>query len=132
MPGAVEPVLPHGETSEHDNVTLVRAAYPGIESGQLNLSSALLASRHVSVDALNETALMLHPGIPVTYYAKDSIKGSAESMNDPNLLAGLHRPNLPMRRIELKVGTPIMIIRNLQTGLNNGTRCEVTACGSRS
>ncbi|GFZ05262.1 hypothetical protein Acr_17g0008340 [Actinidia rufa] len=76
---------------------------------------------------------------PTTYLAAD--KMSEDDEVDRNItnrypneyLNSLNPPSLPPFKVELKVGCPIMLLRNiaLNDGLCNGTRLMVVRCASR-
>jgi ATP-dependent DNA helicase PIF1 len=95
---------------------------------------AILASRNDTVDTINEIVLDKMPGEKVTLLST----GSAD-INDAD---GLHTvpaeylqsPNpfgLPPSKLELKVGAPVMLLRNIDParGLCNGTRLIVVHIG---
>ena len=71
-------------------------------------------------------------GRPISYYRKDSVvtDGVETPYNDINdeVLNSLNPCGLPAHSITLKIGCPVMIIRNINDakGLCNGTRMIVT------
>uniref|UniRef100_A0A0R0JLL6 ATP-dependent DNA helicase n=1 Tax=Glycine max TaxID=3847 RepID=A0A0R0JLL6_SOYBN len=87
----------------------------------------VLASKKEIVDKINDY-----------YCSADSIDKSDELFNPafallpPEFLYSLQTSGIPNHKLKLKVGTPIMLIRNLdQTdGLCNGTRLIITKLGS--
>ncbi|KAK2363418.1 ATP-dependent DNA helicase PIF1 [Trifolium repens] len=97
-------------------------------------SRAILASTIEVVDEINMYILSLIPGESKEYYSCDSIDRS--DVNDceifetltPEFLNSLRTSGLPNHKITLKIGTPIMLMRNLDQseGLCNGTRLIVT------
>ncbi|KAL4569268.1 hypothetical protein LXL04_024904 [Taraxacum kok-saghyz] len=56
-----------------------------------------------------------------------------ESLYSPDVLNGLKPPRLPLHKLVLKVGIPVMLLRNIdqKAGLCNGTRLLVLALGNR-
>lgn len=76
------------------------------------------------------------PGTSTIYKSSDSIcKGSSTNTIDevlypPEYLNSLRFSGVPNHELELKVGVPIMLLRNLnpKKGLCNGTRLIVTQC----
>ncbi|KAF1862159.1 hypothetical protein Lal_00026681 [Lupinus albus] len=94
---------------------------------------AILASTIDTIDEMNDYVLSLISGDEKEYLSSDSIDRSES--NDIEALQGLtteflnslRTSGLPNHKIKLKVGTSIMLLRNLdQTkGLCNGTRMIV-------
>ncbi|XP_058764312.1 uncharacterized protein LOC131637724 [Vicia villosa] len=95
---------------------------------------AILASTIEVVDKINHYVLDLIPGEEKEYLSYDSIDRTDSSYTEayevltPEFLSKLRTSGLPNHRIKLKVGTPIMLMRNLDQsdGLCNGTRLIVT------
>ncbi|XP_058741078.1 uncharacterized protein LOC131613424 [Vicia villosa] len=95
---------------------------------------AILASTIEVVDKINHYVLDLIRGEEKEYLSYDSIDRTDTSYTEayevltPEFLSKLRTSSLPNHRIKLKVGTPIMLMRNLDQsdGLCNGTRLIVT------
>ncbi|KAF1860101.1 hypothetical protein Lal_00033695 [Lupinus albus] len=93
-------------------------------------SRAILASTIEIVDQINDYVLSQIP----EYLSSDEVDMSdaneSESFNNvtPEFLNSLSISGLPNHKIKLKVGTPIMLLRNLDQseGLCNSTRLVVT------
>lgn len=90
------------------------------------------------VDDINSKMLSLIPGESQVFLSADTITpiendDTIENMNPPELLHSLNFPGLPNHRLELKVGAPIILLRNLNQslGLCNGTRMIVHKMGNR-
>ena len=89
------------------------------------------------MDELNEYMLNLVPGNEIEYYSADSISKCIDTCNDANILYpieylnSLTANNFPTHKLKLKIGVPIMLLRNLNQsiGLCNGTRLIVTNLG---
>ena len=87
-----------------------------------------------TVDNINNHILSLVPQQLKTYYSYDSILSSTDNIDDLNLLYPseflntLNFKGMPPHELHLKIGTPIMLLRNLNqaTGLCNGTRIIIT------
>ncbi|XP_076897852.1 uncharacterized protein LOC143551267 [Bidens hawaiensis] len=84
--------------------------------------------------------LALFPSEEVEYRSSDSL-AECENVSDdfdphlysPDLLNGLKMSGMPNHRLVLKVGVPIMLLRNInhKKGLCNGTRLQVFSIGRR-
>ncbi|KAK2444078.1 ATP-dependent DNA helicase pif1 [Trifolium repens] len=117
---------------------IVHSTYPNLishyKSSKFLQERAILASTIEVVDQINNYVFNLIPGEAHDYYSCDSMDRS--DVNDcdifetltPQFLNSLRTSGLPNHKITLKVGTPIMIMRNLDPaeGLCNGTRLIVT------
>ncbi|KAI5402012.1 hypothetical protein KIW84_066465 [Lathyrus oleraceus] len=94
----------------------------------------ILASTIEVVDRINHYILDLIPGEEKEYLSFDSIDRTNTTYNEsyevltPEFLSKLRTSGIPNHKIKLKVGTPIMLMRNLDQvdGLCNGTRLIVT------
>lgn len=93
----------------------------------------ILAPLNEQVDELNDILLNEMPGTPRTLYSHDDcITGndnpapSAEIT--PEVLNTLTDSGLPLSHLRLKIGAPVVVLRNLHPSKNlcNGTRATVT------
>ncbi|XP_021999308.1 uncharacterized protein LOC110896161 [Helianthus annuus] len=101
---------------------------------------AILAPKNEVVHDINDRLLALFPGEEKEYLSSDSIC-QTEQMLDPfqeslystENLNALKISGLPNHRLVLKVGVPVMLLRNIdqQNGLCNGTRLQITFLGKR-
>ncbi|XP_058741690.1 uncharacterized protein LOC131614079 [Vicia villosa] len=95
---------------------------------------AILASTIEVVDKINHYILNLTPGEEKEYFSFDEIDKTDATYSEayevltPEFLSNLRTSGLPNHILKLKVGTPIMLMRNLDQsqGLCNGTRLIVT------
>ncbi|XP_058741254.1 uncharacterized protein LOC131613618 [Vicia villosa] len=95
---------------------------------------AILASTIEVVDQINGHILQMLPGESKDYYSSNSVDRSEIHDNSiievlsPEFLSSLRTFGLPNHLITLKVGCPIMLMRNIDQseGLCNGTRLIVT------
>lgn len=86
------------------------------------------------VDEVNEFIMKKLPSEEKTYLSSDSVNNDAQQFDissqyiTPSLLNDLKILGLPNHKLTLKVGIPIMLLRNLDqsAGLCNGTRLIVT------
>ncbi|KAK9725314.1 hypothetical protein RND81_05G136000 [Saponaria officinalis] len=117
---------------------IVATAYPNLESRYKEASylrdMCILAPRNETVDEINAHIMENLPEQSRTYKSSDSICRSSGSVNDQDILYPVEFLNslkfngIPDHELKLKVGTPIMLLRNInQTeGLCNGTRLIIT------
>ncbi|PIA36722.1 hypothetical protein AQUCO_03300139v1, partial [Aquilegia coerulea] len=100
---------------------------------------SILSARNDDVATLNELAINHFPGELHEYLAADKaieddqpIENRGNSISNENMQA-LDPPSLPPFKLQLKVGCPIMLLRNLQPrdGLCNGTRLMVVQFATR-
>ncbi|KRH49675.1 hypothetical protein GLYMA_07G171700v4 [Glycine max] len=117
---------------------IVEATYPSLLDNYSDTDylqkRAFLASKKEIVDKINDYVLSLIPNNEKEYCIVDSIDKSDELLNPafallpPEFMYSLQTSGIPNHKLKLKVGTPIMLIRNLdQTdGLCNGTRLIIT------
>ncbi|KAG5531645.1 hypothetical protein RHGRI_026313 [Rhododendron griersonianum] len=100
---------------------------------------AFLYARNDDENAINGTVLNIFPRNRYTYLAADKMSeddGMDRSISNryPNeYLNSLDPTGLPPFKLELKVGCPIILLRDIapKDGLCNGTRMMVVRCGSR-
>jgi len=102
--------------------------------------TAVLTPRNETVDEINDYLLSKVPGLAKEYFSADSIdqdealtEEGFEMSYPMEYLNSLEFPGLPAHRLCLKVGVPIMLLRNLnqKEGLCNGTRLIVTHLGDK-
>ncbi|KAK9051315.1 hypothetical protein SSX86_027942 [Deinandra increscens subsp. villosa] len=99
---------------------------------------AVLAPTNEVVDDINNRLLSLVPGEEHEYLSSDSVcqdemVGDSFDRNlySPDVLNSLHISGIPNHRLVLKVGVPVMLLRNIdqRNGLCNGTRLQIVALG---
>ncbi|KAF1883900.1 hypothetical protein Lal_00038394 [Lupinus albus] len=111
--------------TNYDNLihAIVKSTYPNLVNEYMNEEflqcRAILASTIDTIDEINDYVLSLILGDERDYLSSDSIDRS-ESNNIEALqglttefLNSLRTSGLPNHKIKLKVGTPIMLLRNL-------------------
>ena len=97
---------------------------------------AILTTRNCIVHELNSLILTRFPGALRSYRSVDTTDvNESESGIDqvpPEFLHAQSPPELPLSALDLKVGVPIMVLRNIlpDQGLCNGTRMVVTKLGN--
>ena len=111
---------------------LVNHVFPTMSKKEF-MSGCILAPRNQETNAINEAALQSLPGEEFLYVSADFF--GADCQEDAatyplELLNKLEPPGMARHELKLKVGAPIILLRNLNRteGLMNGTRLLVTKC----
>ena len=94
-------------------------------------SRAILCSRNDSAQEINSVVMETVPSEPQEYVACDTAEDVESGSNDQisaEFLQSISTSGLPPGRMILKVGTPVMLLRNYypKLGLCNGTRLIIT------
>ncbi|CAN7053526.1 unnamed protein product [Brassica rapa subsp. trilocularis] len=141
--GRPESVHEDEDDGYHDQMQVVDAAYGDINQIEASQSSytdkAILTPRNDTVDEINAYTISKTDGESKDYYSYDSFEVSETQSNQNDTLYAIEYlnsmefPGLPSHKLTLKVGAPIMLLRNInQTkGLCNGTRMILTHIGER-
>jgi len=128
----------HFKCRENTVDSLIDSIYPGISTPhppQYFADCTILSSLNSDVDSLNKKALERFPGPVQVFYGADSIPTSEQSGGkDPMLnypveyLNEINCSGLPLAKLEVKVGCPVMILRNLDpaNGVCNSSRGILT------
>ena len=124
---------------------IIHKVYDGIETIQ-NLPErmqqayfgerAILSALNVDVDELNDVCICKLSGTPKTFLSVDtaiSDSGYQDHSVPKEYLNTINLSGLPRHSITIKIGCPIILLRNLDptAGLCNGTRLIITAFGDR-
>lgn len=93
-------------------------------------SKALYTPLNKDIRAINDMCLALFPGEERAYFSADSVlEDNPKDALPVEFLISLTPSGLPDHEMKLKVGAPIMLLRNLQIGpdrtLKNSTRMVV-------
>ncbi|XP_022021403.1 uncharacterized protein LOC110921393 [Helianthus annuus] len=122
---------------------LIEFVYPSIldnfNSPNYFSDRAILAPKNEVVNEINDRLLALFPGEEREYLSSDrlcateNVSSIQERLYTPDVLNGLKVSGLPNHRLVLKVGVPVMLLRNIdqKNGLCNGTRLKVTKLYNR-
>ena len=91
------------------------------------LDHAILAPRNVDVQDTNQKVLQKMLGDEITYHSADSLDDEGEGVPDDiphEFLHTIEPPSIPLSVLKMKIGCPLMLLRNLDPGkgLCNGTR----------
>ena len=120
---------------------LIELIYPNIQRGdrQYFLERTILCCKNDDVDEMNAAILEKMPGREKVLRSADTIDLADEPQDDyqpypMEYLNSLTASGLPLSRLALKVGCPVMLLRNLDAskGLCNGTRMIVREIRSRA
>ncbi|XP_022014481.1 uncharacterized protein LOC110913979 [Helianthus annuus] len=121
--------------------SLISFTYSEIDKflGDLNYfqQRAILAPTNEVVDSINTQLLDSMPGEDKIYLSSDTLFESEQqselnmALFPPDVLNNLRLSGLPNHKLVLKVGAPVMLLRNIDqaNGLCNGTRLQVTKLG---
>ena len=93
------------------------------------IERAILAPRNKDVDALNAHAVASFPGEEFVYSSADRVADETQAhMFPPEYLHTINPPGFAPHDLRLKVGIPIILLRNISPalGLANGTRLVIT------
>ncbi|XP_031108399.1 uncharacterized protein LOC116012864 [Ipomoea triloba] len=117
---------------------IVESTFPNYEiactDSQFLLSRAILAPTLDVVDSINDYMNEMNKGDSKTYLSCDTVckaDNSGDTLGDlhtPEFLNGLRCSGIPNHSSTIKVGSPVMLLRNIDhsLGLCNGTRLIVT------
>ncbi|KAK9051507.1 hypothetical protein SSX86_028134 [Deinandra increscens subsp. villosa] len=101
---------------------------------------AILAPTNEIVYDINNLFISMIPGEEREYLSSDCIcqsediqEGADAGIYSPDFLNGLQLSGFPSHRLVLKVGVPVMLLRNIdkKNGLCNGTRLQIVYLGKR-
>lgn len=118
-------------------VSLIDQIFPNIAENHKNYSwlseRAILAAKNIDVHAINSIIQSRIPGDLRTYKSVDQMCDDQDAVNYPTeFLNSLDVPGFPPHKLELKVGSVIIMLRNLnQPRLCNGTRLAIIELSSR-
>ena len=98
---------------------------------------AIVCPTNKVAESVSDTVFSKIPGDATIFHSSDSICKTMDHMADaellypPEFLHEVEPPNFPKHKLMLKVGVPVMLLRNINQsiGLCNGTRLLVTRLG---
>uniref|UniRef100_K3YXY4 ATP-dependent DNA helicase n=2 Tax=Setaria italica TaxID=4555 RepID=K3YXY4_SETIT len=129
------------QKGEDELETIVNNTYPDLSRNYSNRTyleeRAILCPRNEMVDNINSYIMSQIPGEETTYLSSDTVckaistKESEDQLYPTEFLNSLKFPGIPNHKLQLKVGLPIMLLRNINqsAGLCNGTRLTITQLG---
>ncbi|XP_046666559.1 ATP-dependent DNA helicase pif1-like [Homalodisca vitripennis] len=110
---------------------LVQKVFPNIAQSYKNLqwlsTRAILAAKNIDVNTINFNIQNGIPGETTIYKSIDTVVNQDEVINYPTeFLNSLDLPGMPPHVLILKIGVPIILLRNINPPrLCNGTRLSV-------
>lgn len=121
--------------------SLIQAIYPDIQGDhgdQYFKERTILSARNDDVDNLNHSLLQQFSGQEITFHSADSAeKERFDEGEDPmypvEYLNSISASGLPLSKLKLKIGVPIMVLKNLDpaSGVCNGSRGILTRASMR-
>ncbi|XP_055312023.1 uncharacterized protein LOC129574268 [Sitodiplosis mosellana] len=115
-------------TSKED---LIQCVFPNIiqnyKEHKWLSERAILAAKNIDVDEFNLSIEYKLPGEFITYKSIDNVMNQDDAVNYPTeFLNSLNLPGIPPHELKLKIGVPVILIRNINPPrLCNGTRLAV-------
>lgn len=99
-------------------------------------SRCILAPTNDNIDEINSLLLNKIPGHPQVFLSADSLAENEthqQALYPQEFLNSLSPNGLPLHELKLKVGVPVLLLRNLDpaNGLCNGTRMTITRFNGR-
>ena len=118
-----------------DNLSnLIRHVYCNIANNVHNhnylMGRAILTTKNKDVKVINNLLLDCLPGQKTSYMNSDEVCSDENQLEMPvELLNSVESGSLPPHILDLKIGSPIMVIRNIgpAAGVCNGTRLIVNS-----
>ncbi|XP_076902514.1 uncharacterized protein LOC143557290 [Bidens hawaiensis] len=115
-------------SKENSTKELFKAIFPSIENSVCTLdyiaSREILSTRNESVDEINDQMIDNFQGEEMVYYSFDEVEDDKNNFYPTEFLNSLNVSGLPPHKLRLKIGCPMILIRNIDPsrGLCNGTR----------
>jgi hypothetical protein len=130
----------HFKCPENTISSLTDTIYPGINdplqhSDEYFSQRVILACRNDDVDDLNHHVLHRFPGQEQVFNSADVVvnEGNGDLLYPAEYLNSINCSGLPLAHLALKVGCPVMVLRNLNLsgGVCNGSRGILTRIRNR-
>ena len=129
----------HFRCAENSVQSLIDTIYPDIRlphGDEYYAERTILCSKNDDVDDVNAVILQQFPGDVKVYHSSDNVVDSGSDgpiLYPAEYLNTINCSGLPLAKLKLKKGCPVMILQNLNAseGLCNGSRGIVTQLGNR-
>ncbi|XP_076929372.1 uncharacterized protein LOC143593706 [Bidens hawaiensis] len=115
-------------TQEASIKELVNTLFPDLQanarSTEYMTSRAILTTKNEDVDRINDHMIDIYEGEEQIYYSFDMAEDDTQNLYPTEFLNSLIVTGMPPHKLWLKIGCPIMLLRNIDpsNGLCNGTR----------
>ncbi|XP_024964967.1 ATP-dependent DNA helicase PIF1-like [Cynara cardunculus var. scolymus] len=119
--------IPYTSKNE-SNDALIDAIFPSLQSCETAsdyiISRAILTTKNEHVDEINDQLIEKFCGDEKIYYSFDEAENDKNNLYPMEFLNSLTVNGLPPHYLRLKIGCPIILLRNIDpsNGLCNGTR----------
>ena len=83
------------------------------------LDHAILAPRNIDVQETNDKILQKMPGREIVFHSADNLENDGEGIQQDipqDFLRSIEPPSLPLSELKMKIGCPLMLLRNLDPG----------------
>ena len=122
---------------------IIESIYPSLQDNcckqQFLDQRAILCTTNENVNEINEYIMDNTQGDTISYLSCNSVSKSMSYNHDMELqyprefLDTIRHPGIPNHQLKLKVGLPVMLLRNINqnAGLCNGTRMVITRLGEK-
>lgn len=138
-PNGLIPIPPNMVAVNHNLSEFLSRIYGNLETlppppPEFFLDRAILAPTNDAVISMNSTMLAQFPGHEFTAYGADTANVDDRANAIPvEFLNSLETGSLPPAHLKLKIGVPLMLLRNVNpaNGLCNGTRLILRSLRSR-
>ncbi|CAL5396268.1 unnamed protein product [Camellia sinensis] len=102
---------------EESIVQLLEEIYPDIINHSFDaeymVSRGIITPRNEDVDKLNEKIIQRFPGESRVYHSFDKVENDTQNLYQQEFLNSISPGGMPPHALHLKVGAPIMLLRNL-------------------
>jgi hypothetical protein len=129
------------EKGDNCRETIINSIYPDLLNNYKERSflqeRAILCARNETVQEINDYIMTKLSGEEITYKSCDSVcetsTGGVDGLYPTEFLNTLKFAGISNHELKLKVGLPVMLLRNINqaAGLCNGTRMTITQLGSK-
>ena len=127
-------IPPHMKLEPESLPALISEIYPNIQNGctlsdDHFLERSILCPRNIEVNEINALVIQSFPGDMTNFHSVDTASTSNEDLSEypVEYLNSLDIPGMAPSHLQLKIGVPLMLLRNLDAGkgLCNGTRLRL-------
>lgn len=97
------------------------------------MERGILTPKNESMFDINAKALEMFPGEMIEVLSADTCPSDQTALYPTEFLNSLQPSGMPPHSLKLKIGCPVMLLRNLniKSGMCNGTRLVVCKIGTK-